>query len=241
MRAHIGTSGWSYDHWHGVLYPHGISSWERLPFYVQQFQTVELNSSFYRWPTLAAFKSWQRRLPPGFVLSVKAPRGLTHAKCLYAPEKWLERIKICWHGLADKRAVLLVQLSPQFAFDYDRLAYSLAQLSHWMRVSVEFRHPSWHQERIFSLLESFNVAYCILSGVHLPCILRATASFVYIRLHGPDPHYLYGGSYPDGDLRWWADRIGEWQSMGKEVFAYFNNDGSGHAVRNAWTLKSMVR
>ena len=134
-----------------------------------------------------------------------------------------------------------MQLSPLFAFDYDRLAYFLAQLPHWMRVSVEFRHPSWHQESIFSLLESFNVAYCTMSGAHLPCILRATASFVYIRLHGPDPHHLYGGSYPDADLRWWADRIGEWQSMGKEVFVYFNNDGGGHAVRNAWTLKSMVK
>ncbi len=240
MRVHIGTSGWSYDHWHGVLYPHGIPPWERLGYYVQQFGTVELNSSFYRWPTHAGFKSWQRRLPHGFLLSVKAPRGLTHAKCLYAPERWMARIRNCWHELGDKRAVLLMQLSPKFACDYDRLAYFLAQVPPWIRVSVEFRHPSWHHDGVFSLLENFQAAYCIMSGAHLPCILRTTAPFVYVRMHGPDQQFLYGGSYPDNDLRWWADRIREWEGMGKEVFVYFNNDGGGNAVRNAQSLRSIL-
>jgi len=240
MRVHIGTSGWSYDHWHGVLYPPGMPAWDRLGHFVQHFGTVELNSSFYRWPSLAGFKSWQRRLPPGFLMSVKAPRGLTHAKCLYAPERWMERIKSCWHELGDKRAVLLVQLSPNFAFDYDRLAYFLRQVPHWMRLAVEFRHPSWHQEAVFQLLERHGAAYCIMSGAYLPCILRSTAAFVYVRLHGPDPHHLYGGSYSDEDLHWWAERIREWKSAGKEVYVYFNNDGGGNAVRNAWTLRSML-
>src|SRR5687768_15095543 len=121
MSIHIGTSGWSYAHWQGILYPPDTARWDRLSYYVQQFRTVELNSSFYRWPTAAAFKSWQRRLPPGFLMSVKAPRHLTHARCLYAPERWIERIKGCWHELGDKRAVLLVQLSPKFAPDEARL------------------------------------------------------------------------------------------------------------------------
>jgi len=240
MAIHIGTSGWSYDHWHGVLYPHGITPRERLPHYVNHFYTVELNSSFYRWPSVATFTSWQRRLPPGFLLSVKAPRGLTHAKRLYAPEIWLRRIQSCWHTLADKRAVLLVQLSPEFALDYQRLAYFLQQIPAWMRVAVELRHPSWHQECVFALLEQYGVAYCVMSGAHLPCILRATAPFVYLRLHGPDQQYLYGGSYADDDLRWWAQRIREWEYQGKEVFVYFNNDGGGNAVRNAWTLRSLI-
>lgn len=240
MSIHIGTSGWSYDHWHGVLYPLDIPPWERLHYYGQQFQTVELNSSFYRWPQVSGFKSWQRRLPPGFQLSVKAPRGLTHAKCLYAPERWLARIRACWHELGDKRAVLLVQLSPRFACDYDRLAYFLGQMPSWIRVAVEFRHESWHTEAVFSLLESYQAAYCIMSGAHLPCILRATAPFVYIRLHGPDHTYLYAGSYSDQDLQWWAARIREWQAVGKDVYVYFNNDGDGNAVRNAFTLRYLL-
>src|SRR3954465_7699929 len=173
MSIHIGTSGWSYDHWHGILYPHGVAPWDRLGYYVQQYQTVELNSSFYKWPTIAAFKSWHRRLPPHFLLTVKAPRHLTHRKCLYAPERWLERIKTCWHELGDKRAVLLVQLSPNFALDYERLRYFLQQVPVWMQVSIEFRHHGWHQESIFNLLEQYLAAYCIMSGAHLPCVLRA--------------------------------------------------------------------
>jgi uncharacterized protein YecE (DUF72 family) len=240
MGIHIGTSGWSYDHWHGVLYPDGTPPWERLNYYVQHYHTVELNSSYYRWPTIAGFKSWQKRLPQGFLLSVKAPRGLTHAKRLYAPERWISRIKNCWHELGDKRAVLLVQLSPLFEYDYDRLAYFLQQLPAWIRVAVEFRHISWHNDSIFSLLENFGAAYCIMSGAHLPCILRTTAPFVYARLHGPDHQYLYGGSYSDDDMRWWAHRIREWEAMGKEVFVYFNNDGGGNAIRNASTLKALI-
>jgi uncharacterized protein YecE (DUF72 family) len=90
--VHVGTSGWSYDHWDGVLYPPGTPPADRLRHYVQRFQTVELNASFYRWPRESAFASWRRRLPAGFQLSVKAPRGLTHAKRLYAPEVWIQRI-----------------------------------------------------------------------------------------------------------------------------------------------------
>jgi len=240
MSVYIGTSGWSYEHWNGVLYPHGLPPWERLNVYVQQFQTVELNSSFYRWPTLAAFKSWQRRLPTGFLMSVKAPRGLTHAKCLYAPERWIKRIQTCWHELGDKRAVFMVQLSPNFAIDLPRLHYFLQLLPPWMRTVIEFRHHSWHQEAVFQLLEHYGAAYCIMSGAHLPCILRTTASFVYVRMHGPDTNYLYGGSYSDTDLGWWAQRIREWEHQGKEVYIYFNNDGEGNAVRNAFTLRRLL-
>jgi uncharacterized protein YecE (DUF72 family) len=79
-----------------------------------------------------------------------------------------------------------------------------------------------------------------MSGANLPCILRATAPFVYIRMHGPDHQHLYGGSYSDDDLRWWADRIGEWSGVGKDVYVYFNNDGGGNAVRNADTLRWLL-
>jgi uncharacterized protein YecE (DUF72 family) len=109
-----------------------------------------------------------------------------------------------------------------------------------MRVAVEFRHPSWHDEAVFALLERHGAAYCVMSGARLPCILRATAPFVYVRMHGPDPDHLYAGSYGDGDLSWWADRVREWAGAGRDVFVYFNNDGHGHAVRNAERLREFV-
>lgn len=237
---HVGTSGWSYDHWDGVLYPPGTPPRDRLAHYVRRFGTVELNASFYRWPRTATFASWRRRLPSGFQLSVKAPRGLTHAKRLYAPETWVGRLTACWHELGDRRAVLLVQLPPTQVRDDARLDFFLGLLPDWMRVAVEFRHPSWHDEAVYALLERHGAAYCVMSGAGLPCVLRATAPFVYVRLHGPDDAHLYAGSYPDADLRWWADRIGEWARDGRDVYAYFNNDGHGHAVRNAETLRALT-
>jgi uncharacterized protein YecE (DUF72 family) len=240
MTVRIGTSGWSYAHWDDVLYPPGTPSARRLDHYVRRFGTVELNASFYRWPRTATFASWRRRLPPGFELSVKAPRGLTHAKRLHGPEAWVQRLTDCWHELGERRGVLLVQLHPAHERDDARLAFFLALLPPWMRVAVEFRHPSWHTEAVHELLERHGAAYCVMSGARLPCVLRATAPFVYVRMHGPDPDALYAGSYPDQDLRWWADRIAEWSGSGRDVYVYFNNDGFGHAVRNAETLRALT-
>ena len=237
MTVHIGTSGWSYDHWNGVLYPDGSAPRDRLGVYTSTFRTVELNASFYRWPRDATFAGWRRRLPDGFVMSVKAPRGLTHAKRLYAPETWVSRIAACWHTLGDRRGVLLVQLAPNHARDDARLDHFLGCVPSWMRVAVELRHESWIDDAVFGILERHGAAYCVMSGANLPCVLRATAPFVYVRLHGPDTEHLYGGSYGDDDMQWWADRINDWTGGGLDVYAYFNNDGGGNAVRNALTLR----
>ncbi|HYN29721.1 MAG TPA: DUF72 domain-containing protein [Dermatophilaceae bacterium] len=240
MAVHVGTSGWSYDHWDGVLYPPGTPPAARLARYVEQFGTVELNASFYRWPRSASFAGWRRRLPEGFLMSVKAPRGLTHAKRLCAPETWVDRIAAGWHELGPRRGVLLVQLRPDHARDDARLDYFLAALPEWVPVAVELRHPSWHDDGVLALLERHRAAYVVMSGAHLPCVLAATAPFVYVRLHGPDHDHLYAGSYGDADLGWWADRLREWEAGGRDVYAYFNNDGGGNAVRNARTLRWLV-
>jgi uncharacterized protein YecE (DUF72 family) len=238
--ARIGTSGWSYDHWTGVLYPPGLNPARRLDAYLGAFDTVELNASFYRWPRPAIFASWRRRLPPGFAMVVKAPRGLTHARRLYEPEVWIERITAGWRALGPPARMLLVQLHPKHERDDARLDYFLGAMPPEIPLAVEFRHPTWHVEEVFRILERHGAAYCVMSGARLPCILRATAPTVYVRFHGPDHEHLYAGSYSDDDLRWWADRIREWEASGHEVLAYFNNDGEGNAVRNAWTLRSFL-
>lgn len=223
-----------------MLYPPGGPARERLGHYVQRFDTVELNSSFYRWPTPSRFAGWRNRLPAGFTMSVKATRGLTHGKRLYAPEQWVDRIAAGWHELRDKRAVLLVQLPPQQVRDDARLGFFLDRLPWWLPVAVEFRHPSREHDDVFDLLTWHQTAYCVMGGAGLPCVLRATAPVVYARMHSPDPNHLYGGSYSDADLWWWADRVREWAAMGKDVYVYFNIDGDGNAVRNALTLRDMV-
>lgn len=239
MGTWIGTSGWSYDHWDDVLY-HGCRPAERLGRYLVEFDTVELNASFYRWPRDATFSAWQRRLPAGFRMTVKAPRALTHARRLHAPEYWGGRITAAWDRLGDKRGMLLVQLPPTMARDDARLDYFLGRLPWWVPAAVEFRHPSWVCDDVFALLEHHAAAYVVTSGAGLPCVLRATAAAVYLRLHGPDRDWLYGGSYSEDDLHWWADRIFEWQRQCRDVYAYFNNDGGGNAVRNARTLRTLL-
>ncbi|WP_248241649.1 DUF72 domain-containing protein [Microbacterium kunmingense] len=238
--AHIGTSGWSYDHWNGVLYPPGLASRHRLAHYVAAFDTVEVNATFYHWARDTTFAGWRERTPQGFQMAVKAPRGLTHARKLFQPEVWLERMARGLHALADRRGPLLVQLPPDLERDDERLDWFLARTPTWMRPVVEFRHPSWHHDEVFAMLERRGAAYCVMSGARLECILRATAPLVYVRLHGPDTGALYAGSYSDADLSWWADRIREWEAHGRDVYAYFNNDGAGHAVRNARTLRSFL-
>ncbi|MDW4571336.1 DUF72 domain-containing protein [Microbacterium sp. M3] len=237
--ARIGTSGWIYPHWRGVIYRGDQRTW--LDQYTAEFDTVELNGSFYRWPADARYAAWRDRLPDGFEMAVKASRGLTHARRLRDPEVWIERITRGLHALDGKRGPLIVQLHPSLERDDGLLDHFLTVLPDWTRPAIEFRHPSWHDEAVFAMLERHAAAYCVMSGAHLPCILRATTHLVYVRLHGPDTQHLYAGSYSDDDLRWWADRIGEWEAGGHEVFAYFNNDGEGNAVRNARTLKGMLQ
>ena len=240
MAIHVGTSGWSYRHWEGVLYPSGLEPRARLALYTRAFGTVEVNSTFYRWPRAAAFARWMRESPEGFVWTIKAPRALTHAARLYAPERWLGEVCRGVGRLGRKLGVLLVQLPPGLEVDLARLGYFLSILPRGLRVAVEFRHESWHREEVFRLLERWGAAYCVTSGARLPCVLRATAPFVYVRLHGPDREHLYAGSYADEDMRWWAARVSEWARAGLDLYAYFNNDGGGNAVRNAATLKWML-
>ncbi|MBY0230834.1 MAG: DUF72 domain-containing protein, partial [Gemmataceae bacterium] len=232
MSVFIGTSGWSYGHWVGVLYPREASSLQRLEAYAREFRTVEVNNTFYRWPKDAVFAAWRDRLPEGFLASAKASRGLTQFRKLNDPQPWLERMESGLASLREKRGVLLFQLPPHFGRDLDRLDRFLGAVPKGQRVAVEFRHPSWDAEESYEVLARHGAAYCVMSGAGLPCVLRAPSALVYVRLHGPDRQHLYAGSYSEDDLRWWADRIGEWRSQGREVFAYFNNDGHGNAVRN---------
>ncbi|MTD14918.1 DUF72 domain-containing protein [Nakamurella sp. YIM 132087] len=237
----IGTSGWSYDHWNDVLYPAGTPSGKRFGIYVHEFPTVELNASFYRWPRPGTFASWQRRLPEVYRFSVKAARGLTHTRRLADPAEWVDRLVAGWRELGDKRGMMLFQLPPGLVRDDGLLDNLLERIGGRIPVAVEFRHPTWHDEEVLRILERHAAAYCVMSGAQLPCLLRATAPQVYVRWHGPSHDQLYAGSYPDADLHWWADRIDEWRAGGHEVFGYFNNDGAGHAVRNARTLRALIR
>jgi uncharacterized protein YecE (DUF72 family) len=240
MTIRIGTSGWSYDHWTGVLYPPKMAVAARLARYADAFDTVELNASFYRWPKEATFAGWRERLPEGFTMSVKAHRGLTHFRRLNSPEPWIQRFQRCWQALGERSEMLLVQVHPEVQRDDARLDYFLGLMPDSIRVAMELRHPSWDHPDVYGLLERHRAAYVVMSGAGMPRVLRATTDVVYLRMHGPEDQPRYAGSYTTDELRWWTDRIADWHGEGRDVLAYFNNDGSGNAVRNARELKALV-
>lgn len=241
MSLHLGTSGWSYDHWEGVLYPPGLPTGRRREVYTASFTTVELNASFYRWPGERPFHGWGRSLPDGFLMSVKASRWLTHGHRLRDPDgTWAGRLATAMAALGKHAGVVLLQLPDDFERDDERLSTFLGSLPDSLRVAVELRHHSWDDEEVYRLLEHHRAAYVVMSGARLRCVLRATAPFVYVRWHGPSPDHLYAGSYSPDDLGWWAERIREWQAQGREVWGYFNNDGAGNAVRNCRDLIALL-
>ena len=196
-QVRIGTSGWSYDHWDGVLYRPGLPAAKRLARYVEVFDTVELNASFYRWPRDATFEGWRTRLPPGFTMSVKAHRGLSHFRRLATPEPWAERLERCQRALGERREAVLVQLHPDFQRDDARLDHFLQVVPGLDPHRRRDAPPVVARPAVYELLERHRAAYVVTSGPGMACNLCATTDFVYVRMHGPDTAALYAGCYTE--------------------------------------------
>jgi uncharacterized protein YecE (DUF72 family) len=235
----IGTSGYHYKHWRGPFYPKKISPEEMLKFYSQSFDTVELNNSFYRLPTEAAFDNWRQSVPANFVFAVKASRFLTHQKKLKDPESALEKLLPRASRLSNKLGPILFQLPPRWRVNADRLEALLEALPRDLRYAFEFRDLSWIQPDITKLLARFNAAFCIyeLAGYHSP--LTVTADFAYVRLHGPGVE-KYQEAYSASRLRRWKQQVDEWAKDLAAIYIYFDNDQAGYAARNALTLKGLL-
>jgi uncharacterized protein YecE (DUF72 family) len=235
----IGTSGYHYKHWQGPFYPKRISSDEMLGFYSLHFDTVELNNSFYRLPTEAAFDNWRQSTPANFIFAVKASRFLTHQKKLKDPERALQNLLPRASRLSHKLGPILFQLPPRWQVNPGRLEALLEAFPSDLRCAFEFRDESWIRPEINQLLAKFRAAFCIyeLAGFQSP--LTITSDFAYVRLHGPDLG-KYQGSYSTSRLRRWGQQVEEWVKHLAAVYIYFDNDQTGYAARNALTLKKMV-
>lgn len=238
-RLWIGTSGWVYAHWRGVLYPQEMPTSKWLPYYADRFPTVELNNSFYRLPSEAAFRGWAESVPPGFRFSVKASRYLTHMKKLREPQEPLERFLGRARLLGGKLGPVLYQLPPRWKCNLSRLRDFLACLPTDLDHVIEFRDPSWINDQVFAALEAHGAGFCTISHPTLTCPVRSTTRIVYIRMHGAQT--LYASCYGEEELCWWAGQIEDVLSKGHEVYVYFNNDAYGYAVQNAQRLRELLR
>jgi uncharacterized protein YecE (DUF72 family) len=238
-KIHIGTSGWRYKHWLGRFYPQNLPAKEMLRFYARYFDTVELNNSFYHLPASTTFDSWRDHSPTRFLFAVKGSRFITHMKKLKDPESSTAKFFLGAERLENKLGPILFQLPPRWNVNIERLANFLEVLPKQHRYVIEFRDESWIVEEVFEVLRQHNAAFCIhdLGGQQTP--LEITADFTYLRFHGPGSA-KYVGSYSRRTLQDWANKIADWQKRLKAVYAYFNNDIGGAAVRNAVDLQRLL-
>jgi len=235
---HIGTSGWAYKHWRNTFYPENLKVKDQFSYYIDRFDSVEINNTFYGTPSDETFQNWESQVPENFLYVIKANRFITHMKKLHDPIDslliFMEKVKI----LEKKLGAILFQLPPTLQIDLELLEDFLLALSAKNRYVFEFRHASWYQSEVYLLLEKYNAAFCIyeLAGHTSP--IRITADFVYLRLHGPT-EIKYQGSYSDKALQEWADKCEEWLKT-KDVFVFFDNDEKGYAAFNALKLRELI-
>jgi uncharacterized protein YecE (DUF72 family) len=234
----IGTSGWHYKHWVGSFYPPRLPSSGMLAHYIEKFDTVELNNSFYKLPAKTSLSAWRDSTPSHFVFAVKGSRFLTHMKKLKDAEEGLNRFLEAMDVLGAKLGPVLFQLPPNWEVDRDRLGAFLEIFPRDLRCAFEFRNPTWDTKDIYDLLARYNAGYCIfdLAGYRSP--IEVTAQFTYVRLHGPGGKYQ--GSYNDGELKKWARQIEKWRKTLTAIYVYFDNDDSGYAPQDALRLKRML-
>jgi uncharacterized protein YecE (DUF72 family) len=256
MRVLVGTSGWQYRDWRGVLYPPGVAQRRWLEHYSSQYATVENNGSFYRLPSPQTFGDWRARTPGDFLMAVKASRYLTHVRRLQDPVEPVGRLLGAAAGLGDRLGPVLLQLPPTLQADPEALDGCLGAFADWhaddqaisgtrvtsgkrVRVAVEFRHESWWTEPVRDLLARRGAAACWADRLGRPTgPLWRTADWGYLRLHegAAQPHPRYG----ERALHSWVRRIAEAWPGGGEVFVYFNNDPGGAAVYDAATFASLA-
>ncbi|HKT79363.1 MAG TPA: DUF72 domain-containing protein [Vicinamibacterales bacterium] len=234
---HIGCSGWQYKHWRDNFYPHSLRASQWLEYYASRFDTVEINNSFYRLPAADTFENWRRRVPSGFVYSVKASRYLTHMKKLKDPGPPLDLFFSRAKHLGNRLGPVLYQLPPRWPRNVERLDAFLRALPRRRRHVIEFREPSWYSDDVMECLRARSVALCLhdMAGSAAPRIV--VGPFVYVRLHGPE---RYAGGYSREALSEWAEWCAARLAEGVPVYVYFNNDSGGHAPRDALRLRSMV-
>jgi uncharacterized protein YecE (DUF72 family) len=234
----VGCSGWNYRHWRELVYPKGLPAALWLEHYATIFDTVEVNATFYRLPLPRTVAGWVERTPPGFLFAVKTSRYLTHVRRLIDVPPGIERMRQALEPLirSPKLGPILWQLPGSFRRDDERLASALAALPPG-RHAFEFRHASWFCDEVHALLRERGVALVIGDTPQRPFQTRElTADFAFVRFHHGDRP---DGDYSERALAGWVEQVDVWRRE-VDVYAYFNNDWAGYAVRNALWLRERL-
>lgn len=239
-RILIGTSGWSYDHWRGAFYPGDLPHGQWLGYYAGHLASVEINASFYRLPSVDTLREWKRQVPAGFMFAFKASRYLTHMKKLRPAPEGLARMLACAEVLGSQLGPILFQLPPRWRANPERLDEFLGALPRGHRYAFELRDASWWCDDVYGILEHHAAAVVWFDMEKRRSPLADTASFRYVRWHGPGKE-AYTGRYGRNRLRPLARRVREWRANGQDVYIYFDNDEAGYAPSDALALRDMLR
>jgi uncharacterized protein YecE (DUF72 family) len=239
-RSFIGCSGWSYKDWRGVVYPDDLPARKWFAHYATLFDTVELNSTFYRLPSEETAKGWAKAASAGFVYAVKLGSYGSHRMKLRNAATWLPNHVARATLLGDALGPTLIQLPPRWHRDAPRLDEFFQVAPRKLRWAVELREESWLHEAVFDVLRRHGAALCVHDLlVDHPFLL--TTTWTYIRFHGPAARdHPYQGAYGARRLAPWAKRIRSLLGEGNDVYCYFNNDYEGHAVADATLLRDAV-
>jgi uncharacterized protein YecE (DUF72 family) len=235
----IGTSGWSYASWRGPFFPEDVRVKDHLAFYATRFNSTELNAPFYRTPTEDAVRGWFANTPDDFRYAWKASKFITHWKRLTEKsENSIELLESRVRLLRHKLGPILFQLPPRFIANRERLASFLKMLPKRRQYAFEFRHPSWYEEPILDVLRDRDISLCLSDHADAPSPWIATASFIYMRGHGPTGRYH--SHYPDETLESWARDVRRWRRQKRDVWCFFDNDQKSAAPADAERLVAML-
>jgi uncharacterized protein YecE (DUF72 family) len=251
----VGTSGFSYRDWEGPFYPEGLPDRDKLAFYAQEFDTVEINYSFYQEPTAQTLEALAAKTPPGFLFSIKAHREMTHerengeavaVRFREALAPWIER---------DCLACILLQFPHSFHCTPEHLDVirSLRDRLEGLPTVVEFRHVCWVSGRVFQLLRQLDLGICCVDQPRLTSLLPpfgvATSDIAYLRFHGrnaakwwdhDEAWERYDYSYSREELEPWAAKAREMAANTRLTLLYANNHWVGQAVDTARQLKLLL-
>jgi len=238
-KYHIGTSGWNYPHWKEIFYPKNVKKKNWFGFYLKNFNTVEVNYTFYRWPTKEQIDKWYKSAPPGFKMTLKAPQMITHMKKLKNVESLVKDFYSLSSRLKEKMGCHLFQLPPNMKYNennFEKLQKFVETLDARRDNAIEFRDKSWYTKKVFDLLEKHKIAMVTVIGLGMPekFVKIDFSRIMYLRFHGDH----YSGNYSEKELNKYKRELENVHDC--KVYVYFNNDVEGYAPKNALELKKLL-
>lgn len=236
--TYIGTSGFYNPHWKIIFYPEDMPASKWLGFYCENFNTLEINATFYRFPTLKSMQTWYGKSPEGFQFSIKASKLITHIHQFVDCQQLIDDFyAVCKDGLKEKMGCILFQLPPSIHYSPEKLELIIKSLNPKFKNAIEFRHVSWWTQEVYDELKKYNVIFCTVNHPKLPTTLITTTKTAYVRLHG-NPKMFYS-NYNHDELKALSEALLKKKGV-EEIYVFFNNTASPSGVVNALELQELI-